>query len=77
MTKTIKNPLPLDVVWQVLLHELMIYPPLFFDYIHAPSMIINKINNTRTIADDEPQFSINTYLLFCLFTLFYGNNSKV
>ena len=28
-------------------------PPL--DYIQAPSMIISRINNTKTIAAEEPQ----------------------
>ena len=46
----------------------------FFNYIQAPSMIINKINNTKTIAEPDVQLAINTFLLFCLFTLFYGKN---
>ena len=72
-TKTIKYPLPLDV-WHSLLHEVINTSLLFFlNYIQAPSIIINKINNTNTIAaDDDPQFPIKTILLFSSFTLFYG-----
>lgn len=68
-TITIKRPLP-----PLLQHEfsiLDILTPPVYSYIQAPSIIINKINSTKTIAAEDPQLPIYYPLLFCLFTLFY------
>ena len=59
---TIRKPLLVpcwhpQLVLQLLLAAIL-YTSYFFDYIQAPSMIINKINNTKTIAADDPQFAI-------------------
>ena len=52
----IKKPLPLpQVLVQVLLQELeVIFFHLLINYIQAPSIIISRINNTRTIAAEDP-----------------------
>lgn len=65
-TTIIKNPfpLPLQVVLQVVLHVVLqelddIFFHLLINYIHAPSIIISRINNTRTIAAEDPQLLIS------------------
>ena len=77
-TTIIKNPFPLlQVVWQVVLQVVLqelddIFFHLLINYIHAPSIIISRINNTRIIDAEEPQLLISIPPFFLLFTLFYG-----
>ena len=51
-------------------------PPL--NYIQAPSIIISRINKTKTIAADEPHVpQLPIYIPpFFLFTIFYGKIKK-
>lgn len=60
-TTIIKKPLPqpCDTVSHVVVFpqevfDVIFTPPLIFSYIQDPSIIINKINNTNTIAADDP-----------------------
>lgn len=55
-TIIIKNPFPLlqpqELVEQ--LFDILNTSYSNWDYIHAPRTIINKINNTKTMAADDP-----------------------
>ena len=69
-TTTIKKPLlpPQELFPDIILH------PLY--YIQAPSIIIKRINKTKTIAAEEPPVPqlLIMHSSFFLFTLFYGKN---
>ena len=70
ITNTIKYPEPqlTVLVWQVLHEDDILFTSFNYSYIQAPSMIINKMNNTNTIAAEDPQqFPIYTILLFLSF----------
>ena len=74
MYKTITTKKPL-----LPLHEL--FPDIFLHllyYIQAPSIIISRINKTKTIAADEPHVpQLPIYIPpFFLFTIFYGKIKK-